>query len=65
VVTEYWQKKSHHTAAIAVEVEYRSDAEIEEMIGELLFSFRQLYHPSVNETSTEDYERIEEEATAA
>ncbi|RGP63207.1 hypothetical protein FSPOR_8789 [Fusarium sporotrichioides] len=59
VVTEYRQKKAHHTDPITIDVEYLSALEIRELIKELLWSYRQLFLPMVesNETSEQDYNR--------
>ena len=43
VVTEYHQKKQHHTARITIEVEYLSDADLDEFIEELVWSYRQFF----------------------
>jgi hypothetical protein len=59
VVTEYRQKKAEHTKPITIDVEYLSASEIEELIKELVWSYRQLFLPGVesDETSEQDYNR--------
>lgn len=49
VVTEYRQKTRAHTGLITIEVEHLSTSAIEEVIGELLWNYRQLYLPGVEE----------------
>ncbi|GAB1312304.1 Dynamin N-terminal domain-containing protein [Madurella fahalii] len=67
VVTEYRQKRPDHSALIAIEVEHLSAAAIEEVIKELLWSYRQLYLPGVEGegTSAEDYARYQRESGQA
>ncbi|UNI13469.1 hypothetical protein JDV02_000212 [Purpureocillium takamizusanense] len=67
VVTEYRQKKAEHSAPITVEVDYLSASEIEDLIRELLYSYRQLFLPLVNSSSTseEDFTRCERESEKA
>ncbi|KAJ4256900.1 hypothetical protein NW762_008996 [Fusarium torreyae] len=67
VVTEYRQKKTEHTDPITIEVEYLSASEIRELIQELLWSYRQLFLPSVesSETSEQDYNRYMRESEQA
>jgi hypothetical protein len=67
VVTEYRQKVDDHPEPIMIEVEYLSASEIEDVIKELLWSYRQLYLPGVesNDTSAEDYARYTRESAQA
>ncbi|KAH7193897.1 uncharacterized protein B0J16DRAFT_395906 [Fusarium flagelliforme] len=67
VVTEYRQKKTEHGAPITIEVEYLSAFEIRDLIKELLWSYRQLFLPSVEseETSEQDYNRFMRESEQA
>lgn len=67
VVTEYRQKKADHAALITIEVEYLSTFEIRDLIEELLWSYRQLFLPSVEseETSEQDYNRFMRESEQA
>ena len=67
VVTEYRQKRQEHTAPITIEVEYLSPSEIEDVIKELLWSYRQLYLPGAegNNTSAQDYARYQRESAQA
>ncbi|KAK4235702.1 hypothetical protein C8A03DRAFT_46215 [Achaetomium macrosporum] len=67
VVTEYRQKTGEHTAPITIEVEHLSGAAIEEVIKELLWSYRQLYLPGVEDesTSAEDYAQYQRESAQA
>jgi hypothetical protein len=67
VVTEYRQKGHEHTAPITIEVEYLSPSEIEDVIKELLWSYRQLYLPGAEgqSTSAQDYARYQRESAQA
>ncbi|KAI1057394.1 hypothetical protein LB507_011543 [Fusarium sp. FIESC RH6] len=67
VVTEYRQKRHKDTAPITIEVEYLSTSEIRDLIKELLWSYRQLFLPSVEseETSEQDYNRFMRESEQA
>ncbi|KAK3306258.1 uncharacterized protein B0T15DRAFT_396538 [Chaetomium strumarium] len=67
VVTEYWQKTREHTAPITIEVEHLSGSATEDVIKELLWSYRQLYLPGVEDegTSAEDYARYQRESAQA
>ncbi|TVY75935.1 hypothetical protein LSUE1_G004583, partial [Lachnellula suecica] len=67
VVTEYRQKTAAHTSPITIEVEYLSIVEIENLIKELLWNYRQLYLPGVEEDSTDpkDYARFQRESEQA
>ncbi|KAL8365133.1 hypothetical protein RB595_004106 [Gaeumannomyces hyphopodioides] len=67
VVTEYRQKTNQQSAPIMLEVEYLSGSEIEDMIGELLWSYRQLYLPDVasDTTPAADYTRYMRESEQA
>ncbi|KAK4106679.1 hypothetical protein N658DRAFT_414629 [Parathielavia hyrcaniae] len=65
VITEYRQKTREHTTPIAIEVEHLSRPEIEEVIKELLWSYRQLYLPGVGPESAEDYTRCQRESAQA
>ncbi|KAJ9136605.1 Ras GTPase family protein [Pleurostoma richardsiae] len=67
VVTEYRQKTSEHTAPITIEVEYLSTPEIEALLKELLWSYRQLYLPDIESDKTlpEDYARYQRQSAQA
>ncbi|KAF5589898.1 uncharacterized protein FSUBG_11004 [Fusarium subglutinans] len=67
VVTEYRQKKADQTEPITINVEYLSMTEIRELIHELLWSYRQLFLPTVesNETSEQEYNRYIRESELA
>ncbi len=67
MVTEYKQKTDQHTAPITIEVEYLSAVEIEYMVKELLWSYRQLFLPGVESdaTSEADYARYVRESEQA
>lgn len=67
MVTEYWQKATHHTAPITIEVDYLSASEIEGMVTELLWSYRKFYHPSTQspETSAEEFQKFQRESDVA
>jgi hypothetical protein len=66
VVTEYRQKTRKHTAPITIEVEHLSPSEIEEVVGELLWNYRQPYLPGVqDDASAEDYKRHQRESRQA
>lgn len=67
VVTEYRQKKPQHAAPITIEVEYLSQAGIEGMIKELVWSYRKRFLPGVesNQTSEADHAHYVREAEQA
>lgn len=67
VVTEYRQKPGDQAASFSVEVDYLSASEIETHVAELLWSYRQLYHPSIesDQTTAEDYVRYTRESAQA
>jgi hypothetical protein len=67
VVTEYRHKTKDHTAPITIEVEYLTNAEIEEQIKELLWKYRQIFLPGVreDEVNARDYVRYERESEQA
>lgn len=67
MVTEYRYREPRHTAPITIEVEYLDREGIEEMITELLWSYRSLYHPDFESptTSAEEYERVQRESSEA
>ncbi|KAJ4027854.1 hypothetical protein NW752_000099 [Fusarium irregulare] len=67
VVTEYRQKRHKDTVPITIEVEYLSASEIRDLVKELLWSYRQLFLPSVEseETSEQDYNRFMRESEQA
>lgn len=67
VVTEYRQKTRDHTAPITIEVEYLSESEIEDLIKELLWNYRQIFLPEVEEDKVEakDYARYQRESEQA
>jgi len=67
VVTEYRQKTRGHTAPITVEVEYLSNSEIEGLIKELLWNYRQIFLPGVEEDRVDpkDYARYQRESEQA
>ena len=66
-MTEYRQKEEHHTAPITIEAEYLSSTGIEDLVRELLWSYRQLYLPLVesNETTEQDYAKYQRESDYA
>ncbi|KAF4472847.1 hypothetical protein FALBO_253 [Fusarium albosuccineum] len=67
IVTEYRQKRAEHSAPITIEVEYLSTYEIEEIVREMLWSYRQLFLPGIesNDTSDQDYARYSRESEQA
>lgn len=67
MVTEYRHKQEHHDAPITIEVEYLSSTGIEDLLRELLWSYRQLYLPLVesNETSEKEYAKYQAESDHA
>ncbi|TGO22762.1 hypothetical protein BPAE_0156g00090 [Botrytis paeoniae] len=69
VVTEYRQKKNSTLEPFSIEVEYLSKPERQEMVEELLWSYRQLFFPdSDNEGNALDFDeqqRIERESAVA
>lgn len=71
VVTEYHQKGRNQSSPINIEVEYYSGADLEELVKELAWSYRQLYLPDTqNAELTTDrqyakYQRESDEACSA
>ena len=66
VVTEYHQKTREHQAPITIQVEYLSGSEVEELMKELVWSYRQLYLPDVEQdASSEEYKRYKAESERA
>ena len=66
-MTEYRQKTDQHTAPFTIEVERLTTSEIHHLLKELVWNYRQLYHPgSLNNGSSDhghdetrvDYERL-------
>ena len=66
-MTEYRQKTKDHTAPITIEVEYLSGSEIEELIKELVWNYRQLFLPNVeaDTVDSKDYIRYQRESEQA
>ena len=64
-MTEYRQKTSKHTAPITIEVDYLSKPEINELVKELLWSYRQFYLPDIEEATTEEYKQYQAESEHA
>jgi hypothetical protein len=66
-VTEYRQKNAGHTAPITVEAEHLSKIEIEDLIKELVWNYRKLYLPGVEQdgVSREEYQKYERESELA
>jgi hypothetical protein len=64
---EYRQKKPSHSAPFTIEAEYLSSTEIEELIEELLWSFRKPFipHSKEDEPSKEEQEKNERESDQA
>ncbi|KAH8897592.1 hypothetical protein GQ53DRAFT_637825 [Thozetella sp. PMI_491] len=68
VVTEYCQKRAEHgETPITIEAEFLTKAEIEDMIKELLWNYRQLFLPGVESDTTPeaDYARYARESELA
>ncbi|KAH8202846.1 hypothetical protein TruAng_003009 [Truncatella angustata] len=67
VVTEYRHRRECHSAPITIEVEYLKQDGIENMVKELLWSYRQLFLPGVESdaTSEADYARYTRESDQA
>ncbi|RDW87518.1 hypothetical protein BP5796_03212 [Coleophoma crateriformis] len=67
VVTEYRQKTRDQQAPITIEVEYLSKSEIEEVVKELLWNYRQIFLPDVedDEIDTKEYARCMRESELA
>ena len=65
-MTEYRQKTNRHTAPITLEVEYLSQPKINELVRELVWGYRQIYLPDIEErATTEEYKRYEAESDRA
>jgi hypothetical protein len=67
VVTEYRQKTTEHKSPITIEVEYLSPPEIESLIKELLWNYRQMYLPNIEDDgiNAQDYARYQRESEQA
>ncbi|KFY95308.1 hypothetical protein V500_02839 [Pseudogymnoascus sp. VKM F-4518 (FW-2643)] len=67
VVTEYRQKTTNHVAPITIEVEYLSISEIEDLIKELLWNYRQMYlpHTEDDEVSENEYAIVQRRSEQA
>ena len=67
VVTEYRHKTKDHVDPITIEVEYLSSPEIEELIKELLWKYRQLFLPEIEQDKVDakDYARYQRESEQA
>lgn len=67
VVTEYRQKKEGQAAPIFIEVEYLSQEQLEEQIRELVWNYRQFFHPDIEKdsVSAEEYRRVQRESDKA
>ncbi|KAF7956008.1 hypothetical protein EAE96_004929 [Botrytis aclada] len=69
VVTEYRQRKKSTLKPFSIEVEYLSKPERQEMVEELLWSYRQLFFPDSdnegNALDSDEQERIERESAVA
>ncbi|KAF5868070.1 uncharacterized protein Bfra_007265 [Botrytis fragariae] len=69
VVTEYRQKKNSTLEPFSIEVEYLSTPERQEMVEELLWSYRQLFFPDSdnegNALDSDEKERTERESAVA
>ena len=66
-MTEYRQKTDQHTAPFTIEVERLTTSEIHHLLKELVWNYRQLYHPGTlnngssgndHEETRVDYERL-------
>ncbi|KAF7934874.1 uncharacterized protein EAE98_002919 [Botrytis deweyae] len=69
VVTEYRQRKNSALEPFSIEVEYLSKPERQEMVEELLWSYRQLFFPDSdnegNALDSDEQQRIERESAVA
>ncbi|KFY49525.1 hypothetical protein V496_09946 [Pseudogymnoascus sp. VKM F-4515 (FW-2607)] len=67
VVTEYRQKTTDHLAPITIEVEYLSIGEIEDLIKELVWNYRQMYlpHTEGDSISENEYATMQRESEQA
>ncbi|OBT96981.1 hypothetical protein VE01_05489 [Pseudogymnoascus verrucosus] len=67
VVTEYRQKTTDHLAPITIEVEYLSMGEIEDLIKELVWNYRQMYlpHTEGDSVSENEYATMQRESEQA
>ncbi|KAL8950134.1 MAG: hypothetical protein Q9222_003811 [Ikaeria aurantiellina] len=67
-VTEYHRRMPQHTAPYTVEVEYCSQEETEDQLHELLYSYRELYQPGLQndlKQHPELYDEIEKKSEVA
>ena len=67
MVTEYRHKTQDQVAPITIEIEYLSDTEIDELIKELVWNYRQLFLPEIEEDKVDakDYMRYQRESEQA
>lgn len=67
VVTEFLPKTAKHEAVITMEVEYLSIGEIEELLEELIWSFRRKYLPNAEDDAVleSEYAKMERESAEA
>ncbi|OBT59443.1 hypothetical protein VE04_00611 [Pseudogymnoascus sp. 24MN13] len=67
IVTEYRLKTANHKAPITIDVEYLSVTEIEELLKELLWSFRRMYLPNAEDENIiqSEYDQMERESAEA
>lgn len=68
VVTEYRQKTKDHTAPITIEADFLSNPEIDEYIKELLWSYRQIKLPNMDDdddATNKEFMRIKRESDQA
>ncbi|KAI9698042.1 MAG: hypothetical protein M1836_004395 [Candelina mexicana] len=67
VVTEYRLKKSEHTSKYTVEVDCMTDAEIDEQLRELLWSYRQfhLYDLKSNDITVDEQQHLADQSNIA
>lgn len=67
VVTEYRQKTRDHLSPITIEVEYLSEREIDDLIKEQLWNYKQIFLPGMedNTVDSEDHERLQKESEQA
>ena len=67
MVTEYRQRSIDQQDPITIEVDYLSKSEIEELIRELVWNYRQLFLPGIEENTvfSAEYPRLQRESDHA
>lgn len=65
VVTEFRQKTDSNPLPFKIEMEFCSELDSEDLIRELVWSYRQLYLPDIDKASGEEFNKISKESQVA